>query len=81
VSIRLKKALQNVIDCSQVTFLVEKGLLDNITVASEVVEELRCKRRKEVAVKIDFEKAYESVNWEFLFYMLGRLGFCHKSIS
>ena len=28
--------------------------------------------------KVDFEKAYDTVSWSFLDYMLYRLGFCHK---
>jgi len=31
--------------------------------------------------KVDFEKAYDMVNWEFLFYMLERLGFNAKWIK
>ena len=30
--------------------------------------------------KVDFEKSYDFVNWEFLFNMLRRLGFCDKWI-
>src|ERR1044072_677511 len=31
--------------------------------------------------KVDFEKTYESVKWEFLFYMLRRMEFCDKWIQ
>ena len=32
-------------------------------------------------MKLDFEKAYDSVSWEFLFYMMGRIGFCGKWVQ
>jgi len=32
-------------------------------------------------VKVDYEKAYDSVNWDFLYYMLNRLGFCDKWVG
>jgi len=44
------------------------------------MDELKRRKGSGVIVKLDFEKAYDSVNWEFLFYMLGKLGFCGKWI-
>jgi len=38
-------------------------------------------KKSVVFVKVDFEKAYDSVDWEFLYYMLGRLGFNCKWIK
>jgi len=34
-----------------------------------------------VIVKINFEKAYDLVKWEFLYYMIKILGFCSKWIQ
>ena len=34
-----------------------------------------------MVVKLDFEKAYDSVGWEFLLYMMSRLVFCEKWIQ
>jgi len=42
------------------------------------VDELKRKKKSGVIIKIDFEKVYDSVSWEFLFYMLARMGFCGK---
>ena len=58
-----------------------KGLLDSILVANEVVEEIKRRKKSGVIVKIDYEKAYDSVSWEFLYYMMERLGFCRQWIS
>ncbi|XP_068483632.1 uncharacterized protein [Phaseolus vulgaris] len=33
-----------------------------------------------VFFKVDYEKAYDSVSWDFLYYMLERLGFCAQWI-
>lgn len=32
-------------------------------------------RKKTVLFKVDFEKAYDSVNWEFLDFMMDKMGF------
>jgi len=72
---RLKKVLPSIIDESQSAFIKDRGLIDSVLVANEVVEELRRKGKSGLCLKVDFEKAYDSVRWEFLYDMLGRLGF------
>jgi len=54
--------------------------MDNVLVANEVLEEM--KRRKTIYVffKVDYEKAYDLVIWDFICYMIDRLGFRGKWI-
>jgi len=72
---RLKKVMPAIIDESQSAFLRGRGLLDSVLMANEAVEELRKKGRSGLCLKVDFEKAYDSVRWEFLYDMLQRMGF------
>jgi len=51
-----------------------------VLVADEVLEEYKRKRKSCVFFKVDYEKAYDSVSWEFLYYMLDMLGFCAQWI-
>jgi len=67
-----------VTDGSQSAFLSNRRLLDSVLVVNEVVDDLKRRKKRGMIVKLDFEKAYDSVSWEFLFYLLGRLGFCGK---
>jgi len=80
LSLRLKKVINKVIDVRQSTFLKGRGLLDSVLVVNEVLEEYKRKRKSCVFFKVDYEKAYDSVNWEFIYYMLRRLGFCDMCI-
>ena len=48
--------------------------------ANVVLDEAKRKRKSCVFFKVDYEKAYDSVRWEFIYYMLGRLGFCEQWI-
>jgi len=80
LSLRLKKVISKVIDVRQSAFLEGRGLLESVLVANEVLEEYRRKKKSCVFFKVDYEKAYDSVSWEFLYYMLGRLGFCAQWI-
>ena len=73
--------INKVIDAKQYSFLEGRGLLDSILVANEVLEEIKRKKKSCMFFKVDYEKAYDSVRWDFIYYMLGKLGFCEKWIS
>jgi len=81
LSLRLKKVISKVIDARQSAFLQGRGLLDSVFVANEVLEEVKGRKKSCIVFKADFEKAYDSVRWEFLYYMLERVDFCGKWIS
>ncbi|GKV05619.1 hypothetical protein SLEP1_g17606 [Rubroshorea leprosula] len=75
---RLKKVLDTVIGDQQMAFLRGRQLMDGVVIANEVVEEAKKKKKKAFLFKIDFEKAYDKVSWDFLDYMMQRMGFCAK---
>ena len=72
---RLKRVLDKVIDFRQFAFLEGRGLLDSVLVANETLEEVKKKKKEYVIFKVDYEKTYDSISWEFLFYMLRRMRF------
>ncbi|XP_068475067.1 uncharacterized protein [Phaseolus vulgaris] len=55
--------------------LINRGLTDSVLLANEVIEDLRRKGRSGLCLKVDFEKAYDSVRWEYMYDMLDRMGF------
>jgi len=46
-----------------------------VLLANEVIEDIRRRGKRGLCLKVDFEKAYDSVIWDFLYDMLRRLGF------
>jgi len=80
LSLPLKKVIGKIIDVRQSAFLEGRGLLDSVLVANEVLEEYKRKRESCVFFKVDYEKAYDSVSWDFIYYMLRRLGLCDRRI-
>jgi len=56
-------------------------LLDSVVMANEVIEEVRNNMKYCLIAKLDFEKAYDLVRQDFLYYMLGRLSFGIKLLS
>ena len=75
LSLRLKRVLSETIDSSQGAFVQGRQILDLVLIANEVVEEYRSKKKEGIVFKIDFEKAYDHISWEFLEFVMERKGF------
>ena len=56
-------------------------MLHSAITANEVVEEAKRRKKLCLVFKADFERAYDSVSWNFLTYMMRRMGFCNKWIK
>ncbi|KAJ8622693.1 hypothetical protein MRB53_031222 [Persea americana] len=74
---RLRPILSRIISTSQGAFVQGRRDLDQIVVAQEVIHGMsRLKgSRAMVAVKLDVQKAYETISWPFLEACLIKLGF------
>ncbi|XP_028055291.1 uncharacterized protein LOC114259471 [Camellia sinensis] len=62
---RVKKVIPKVVSNVQSAFLKGRNVLDGVLIANEVVDLWKKKHEKGVILKIDFKKAYDSVNWGF----------------
>ena len=69
---RLRRVLNETISLSQGAFVEGRQILD------EVVHEKKRLGEEGVVFKIDFEKAYDNVDWGFLDNVLERKGFSAK---
>jgi hypothetical protein len=64
-----------VISDSQSAFIRGRLILDGILVANEIVDEAhRCKKEL-ILFKVDFEKAYDSIDWSYLDEVMLKMGF------
>ncbi|KAK2397838.1 hypothetical protein QL285_059374 [Trifolium repens] len=75
---RLAKVIGALIPNSQSAFIKGRQLVDGVVVVNEVIDFAKKFKRECLIFKVDFEKAYDSVNWGFLDYMLRRFGFGDK---
>jgi len=78
LSKRLQKVMNKLIDEKKNAIIQGRGILDSIVVANEVLDDVRRRKEKCFIVKADFEKAYDSLSWEFLGYMFQGMGFYAK---
>ena len=75
LSRRLREVMGDTISQSQGAFVFGRQILDVVLIANEAVEDYRSSRRKGFIFKIDFEKAYDHVEWPFLQFVLKKKGF------
>lgn len=70
LAVRLSKVLEEVISDTQSVFLRGRHILNGVVILNEVIDEARKKKLSRVVFKVDFEKAYDSVDWNYLNDML-----------
>jgi hypothetical protein len=72
---RLRVVIGSVISKSHTTFVKDQQILYGILIANEVVDEARKSKKELMLFKVDFEKAYDSVDWGYLDAVMGRMTF------
>ncbi len=78
---RLTLVAHNVIGESQTAFIPGRFILDGVIILHEVLHEVKKTHQSGIILKLDFEKAYDKVQWSFLFDVLQKKGFDDKWIK
>jgi len=78
---RLAKVMNRIISLNQSAFLKGRNLVDGVLVINEIVDYAKKFNKECLILKVDFEKAYDSIDWSFLVYMMKRVGLCSKWIA
>jgi len=72
---RLRSIIGLVILDSQSAFIKGRQILDGILVANEIVDEARKCQKELILFKVDFEKAYDTIDWGYLDDVMSKMGF------
>jgi hypothetical protein len=72
---RVAKVAHSVVRPTQIAFMPGRHILEGVVVLHETIHELHRKKMDGVLLKIDFEKAYDKVRWDFLQQALRMKGF------
>ena len=75
---RLKSVLPKLIGDSQTAFVSGRQILDGALIANEVVHWLKKRKKQGVLLKLDFQKAFDTIDWESLILVLEVMGFGSK---
>lgn len=77
---RLKPVMDKLIGDSQTAFLKGRYILDGVVVLNEAVEEARKSKKERLLFKVDFAKAYDTLDWNYLLDLMARMNFPTKWI-
>lgn len=75
---RLAKVIDSIIGVNQSAFIAGRNIMDGVIVLNEALDETKRRKAPRFFFKVDFSKAYDSVNWSFLEEMLRGFNFCDK---
>ena len=79
---RLRPFLDDLIGPLQSSFIPGRNTSDNALIAQEVLHFMHKTIEKQgyLAAKVDLEKAYDRVNWEFFYNTLEHFGFLERTV-
>ena len=75
---RLRGVLHETIHSTQGAFVQGRQILNAVPIANEIADEKRQSGEEGLVFKLDFEKAYNHVNWYFLDHVLEKKEFSPK---
>ena len=74
---KLKPHLDKIIFPGQSAFIPNRWIVENQVIVQEIIHSFKTHKTKSslMAIKLDLQKAYDRVSWEFIHIMLLHLGF------
>jgi hypothetical protein len=72
---RVGGVMNRLIASNQTAFIKGRYVLESVVTVHEVLHSVHCSKQPGMMLKLDYEKAYEKGNWEFLLDILQKRGF------
>ena len=78
---RLKKVMSKLVNTAQNASMAGRQIWDACLIAKEVIDSITKKKEKGILCKLDIEKAYDTLNWNFLLSSLQKWGLVEDGLS
>ena len=77
---RIKRVMGLIISQSHNVFVEGRQILEEVLIANEAVDSILRRKEKGIVCKLDIEKAYDHIRWDFLLQIFERMGLGSKWI-
>ena len=78
---RLKKVLGNIISQSHNAFVEGRQILGAVLIANEAMDSTLRRKERGLICKLDIEKVYDHISWEFVLRVMERMGFGRRWLN
>nr|GEV75170.1 RNA-directed DNA polymerase, eukaryota [Tanacetum cinerariifolium] len=75
---RLMLVLGDIVNEVQSDFVMDRQILDGLFILNKIFQWCKSKKKHSFIFKVDFEKAYDSVRWDYLDDVLKKFGFVER---
>jgi hypothetical protein len=73
--LRFEGCMSRIINKCQSAFIKGRNIMDGVMTLHEILHDVKYRKKDGLILKLDFEKAYDKISWDFLFDMLKQRGF------
>jgi mannosylglycoprotein endo-beta-mannosidase len=80
-TLRLTPWADKLISRNKTAFIPGRYILEGVVILHEILHELRVKKLQGIILKLDFEKAYDKVRWNFMMEVLRKKNFSGKWVD
>jgi hypothetical protein len=77
-TLRVEPYMGKLISSCQTAFIKGRNLMDGVMSLHEILHEAKRKKQQGVVLKLNFEKAYYKVDWDYLMKCISQKGFCEE---
>jgi hypothetical protein len=65
--LRVEECLSRIISKNQNAIIKGRNIMEGVLSLHEILHDTKRKKKDGIILKLDFEKAYDKINWDFLF--------------
>lgn len=78
---RMKSVMGKLIGENQTTYLKGRNILDGVVILNEIIRDAKISKNRRLIFKVDFSKAFDSINWDYLLDMMKGMNFPDQWLS